>query len=347
MNTERKDYCFPLRFGTTNTSGGTKQMKLSVLSNLYGKKTLDETLGILQKLGVDAAEIGCGGYPGKAHADPEILLNSETEFRKWTDTFKRHGMELSVLSCHGNNVHPDKDVADAFDRDFRNCILLAEKTGIDTVVTFSGCPGDHPGAKYPNWVTCPWPDDFLKVLDYQWNEVLIPYWEKTAKFARDHGVIRIAFELHPGFCCYNTESLLKLRKAVGDTIGVNFDPSHLVWQGMEPASAIRALKGAVYHFHAKDTKIDEINRARIGVLDTKHYGDEINRAWVFRTVGYGHDVAWWKDLVDNLRLCGYDRYASIEHEDSLMSIDEGLEKAVAVMKEVIMRDPKPTEMSWA
>lgn len=322
-------------------------MKLSVLANLYASKPLDEVLGILENLGVGAAEIGCGGFPGKDHADPDILLNDEKAYTQWTDTFKKHNMEISALSCHGNPVHPDREIAENYDKDFRKTILLAEKAGVETVVTFSGCPGDHPGAKYPNWVTCPWPDDYLKILDYQWNDVLIPYWTEAVKFAKEHGVNKIALELHPGFCCYNTESLLKLRAAVGPVIGANFDPSHLVWQGMEPAPAIRMLGDAIHHVHAKDTKIDKINVARAGVLDTKHYSDEINRAWVFRTVGYGHGIDWWKDLVDNLRLVGYDGYLSIEHEDSLMSIDEGLKKAVATMKEVIINDPKPTTMAWA
>ena len=322
-------------------------MKLCVLANLYAKKPLEEVLGIMRDLGVDAVEIGCGGYPGKDHCDPEVLLNDDAKLKEWLGLFDKYGIELAALACHGNPVHPDKKIAEAYDRDFRNACLLAEKVGVDTIITFSGCPGDHPGAKYPNWVTCPWPDDFLAILDYQWNEVLIPYWKEAAAFAKSHGVTHVALELHPGFCCYNTETLLKLRAAVGDVIGANFDPSHLVWQGMEPAAAIRMLGDAIYHVHAKDTKIDEINTARIGVLDTKHYGDEINRAWVFRTVGYGHDAAWWRDLVDNLRLVGYDRVLSIEHEDSLMSIDEGLKKAVGTLKEVIMKDPKPSTMAWA
>ena len=322
-------------------------MKLCVLANLYAKKSLEETLGIMRDLGVDAVEIGCGGYPGKDHCDPEVLLNDDAKLKEWLGLFDKYGIELAALSCHGNPVHPDKKIAESYDRDFRNACLLAEKVGVDTIITFSGCPGDHPGARYPNWVTCPWPEDFLAILDYQWNEVLIPYWKEAGAFAKSHGVTHIALELHPGFCCYNTETLLKLRAAVGDVIGANFDPSHLVWQGMEPAAAIRMLGDAIYHVHAKDTKIDKINAARIGVLDTKHYGDEINRAWVFRTVGYGHDAAWWRDLVDNLRLVGYDRVLSIEHEDSLMSIDEGLKKAVGTLKEVIMKDPKPSTMAWA
>lgn len=322
-------------------------MKLCVLANLYANKPLDEALAILKAKGVEAVEIGCGGYPGKDHADPEVLLNDEKAFEEWIGTFKKYDIELAALASHVNPVHPDKAIAEAGDRDLRNAILLAEKADVETVVTFSGCPGDHPGAKYPNWVTCPWPDDFLAILDYQWNEVLIPYWKDLAAFAEAHNVHKIAIELHPGFCCYNTETLLRLREAVGPVIGANFDPSHLVWQGMEPAAAIRMLKGAIYHVHAKDTKIDAINTARIGVLDTKHYSDEINRAWVFRALGYGHDVSWWKDLVSNLRLAGYDGVLSIEHEDSLMSVDEGLTKAVNVLKEAIMHDPKPGSMAWA
>lgn len=322
-------------------------MKLCVLANLYAKKPLDETLSILKGLGVETVEIGCGGYPGKDHADPDILLHDEAAFADWMATFKKYDMEIAALACHGNPVHPDPEVAASFDRDFRNAVLLAEKAGVNTIITFSGCPGDHPGAKYPNWVTCPWPDDFSKVLEYQWNDVLIPYWKDAASFAASHGVTKIALELHPGFCCYNTESLLRLRAAVGPVIGANFDPSHLVWQGMEPAAVIRMLGEAIHHVHAKDTKIDKLNTAKIGVLDTKHYSDELNRAWVFRTVGYGHDVAWWKDLIDNLRLVGYDGAVSIEHEDSLMSIDEGLKKAVAALNEAIIREPKPTTMAWA
>lgn len=322
-------------------------MKLSVLSNLYGDRPLADVLSHFRDLGVEMVEIGCGGYPGKAHCDPDVLLNDEGKLEEFRGLFAEYGIGICALSCHGNAVHPNKEIAAAFDRDFRNCVLLAEKLGVDTIVTFSGCPGDSPEAKYPNWVTCPWPDDFLKILEYQWNEVLIPYWKEAAAFAEAHNVRRIAFEMHPGFCVYNPETCLKLRKAVSPILGANLDPSHLLWQGIKPGNAIRYLGDAIYHVHAKDTKIDDINTAANGVLDTKHYSDEIHRAWVFRTVGYGHGEEFWRDFVDNLRLVGYDRVLSIEHEDSLMSIDEGLEKAVHFLKPILMRDPKPGTMGWA
>ena len=322
-------------------------MKLSVLANLYHDKTLEETLQTLTALGVHTVELGAGGYPGKAQCNPAELLADEAKYDAFINTLKKYDVTVCALAVHGNALHPDQAIAAAFDSDFRDAVRLAGKMGVDTVITFSGCPGDHDGAKYPNWVTCPWPEDFLAILDWQWNEKLIPYWKEAGAFALANGVSRIAFEMHPGFCVYNPETLLKLRAAVGPVIGANFDPSHLIWQGMDPVAAIRELAGAIYHVHAKDTKIDSYNTAKNGVLDTKHYGDELHRSWIFRTVGYGNNETYWRDLVSNLRLCGYDRVLSIEHEDSLMTLDEGLKKAIDFLNPVIISDPKPTSMAWA
>lgn len=321
-------------------------MKLGVFTVLLGNRNLEDALKYLSDSGVQAVELGAGGYPGKAHIDPDILLKDKSQIDSIKALVDKYGLTISALSCHGNPVHPQKDIALAYHDDFEKTVLLAEKLGIDRVVTFSGCPGDSEGSKYPNWVTCPWPPDFLTILDYQWNDVLIPYWEKASKFAIDHGVDKICFEMHPGFCVYNPETLLRLRKAVGDVIGANFDPSHLFWQGIDPVMAIRELKGAIYHFHAKDTKIDSYNTAVNGVLDTKHYGDEIKRSWVFRSVGYGHDYQVWKDIISNLRMVGYDHVISIEHEDSLMSVNEGLQKAISFLKEV-MAFEKTGDIWWA
>jgi len=320
-------------------------MKLGVFTTLLSNLSLEEALKYFTSLGIEMVEIGTGGYPGNAHANPDVLLNDEAEFKKFMDTIKKYNVEISAFSCHGNPVHPDKETAKYYDEVIRKTILLCEKVGIHQINTFSGCPGDHPGAKYPNWVNCPWPNDYLEILDYQWNEVLIPYWKDLVAFAKEHGVNKIALELHPGFAVYNTDSLLKLREAVGPEIGANLDPSHLIWQGMEPVAVIRKLGDAIFHFHAKDTKIDKYNTAVTGVLDTKGYGDVLNRSWTFRSVGYGNDLVYWKDIISNLRLVGYDYAISIEHEDALMSQNEGLSKAVATLKEAIMTET-PGEMWW-
>ena len=322
-------------------------MKLSVFAVLLADKSLDEACKYLADSGVQAVEIGCGGFPGKAHCNPEELLKDDKKIAEFKNTIEKHGLEIAALSTHGNAVHPDPAVAKVFHDDFVNTVLLAEKLGIDRVITFSGCPGGSPEDKTPNWVTCPWPDDFSHIVEYQWNEVLVPYWKKMTAFAAEHGIKKIAFEMHPGFCVYNPETLMKLRNLVGsDLIGANFDPSHLFWQGIDPVYAIRYLGKAIYFFHAKDTKIDEINTKTHGVLDTKHYGDEIHRSWIFRSVGYGHDYQVWKDMMSALRMVGYDDAISIEHEDSHMTPNEGLQKAIAFLKEVLMYEDKGA-MWWA
>ena len=322
-------------------------MKLSVFAVLLADKTLDEACKYLAESGVQAVEIGCGGFPGKAHCDPVELLKDDKKIAEFKATIEKYGLEIAALSTHGNAVHPDPAIAKTFHDDFVNAVLLAEKLGVDRVITFSGCPGGSPEDKTPNWVTCPWPDDFSNILEYQWNEVLVPYWKKMTAFAAEHGIKKIAFEMHPGFCVYNPETLMKLRKLVGsDLIGANFDPSHLFWQGIDPVAAIRYLGDAVYYFHAKDTKVDELNTAKNGVLDTKHYADEIHRSWIFRSVGYGHGASVWKDMMSALRMVGYDGMISIEHEDSLMTPTEGLEKAIALLKEVMMFEDKGA-MWWA
>jgi sugar phosphate isomerase/epimerase len=321
-------------------------MKVGVLTVPLSGMPLDKALDYLAKLGVEAVEIGTGGFPGNSHCNPEQLLSNKDELKRFKKMFADSGIEIGAFSCHGNPVHPNGEEAKKADNIFCSTVLLAEEMGVGRVVTFSGCPGDRQGAAYPNWVTCPWPEDFLKILDYQWNSVLIPYWTTAGEFAKNHGVDKICLEMHPGFCVYNTETLLKLRKSVGNVIGANFDPSHLFWQGIDPVAAIKALGEAVHYFHAKDCKVDEYNKLVNGVLDTKHYGDELNRSWIFRTIGYGHDVQTWKNIISTLRMVGYDDVISIEHEDGLMSVKEGLEKAVRFLQEIIISE-KPAPMWWA
>jgi sugar phosphate isomerase/epimerase len=321
-------------------------MRLGVLTVPLSGMPVAEALAFLAKQGVQAVEIGTGGAPGNAHLNPVQALENPDILASLRSELDRHGMSISAFSCHGNPVHPNKAVADKDHTDFVNTCKVAQKMGVDTVITFSGCPGDHPGAKYPNWVTCAWPTDYLEILKYQWDEVLIPYWKKAAALAAEYGVTKIALEMHPGFCCYNPRTLLQLREAVGDAIGANFDPSHLYWQGIKPVEALKAMKGAVYHFHAKDTRVDEFNTAVNGTLETTAYDDFLNRGWVFRTIGYGHDQYEWKSIISTLRCIGYDGAISIEHEDGLMSVEEGLVKAIEFLKPILMYEP-PAQMWWA
>ncbi len=322
-------------------------MKVGVFSVLFSNKPLEEALEYIAASGLQAVEIGTGGYPGKAHCNPAELLESEERLSRFKHAIASSGLEISALSCHGNPLHPNKEIARQHHEDFQNTVRLAALLDVKTVITFSGCPGESEHSLNPSWVTCPWPEDFAKVLKWQWEEKVIPYWKEQDRFLKEHGV-RVAIEPHPGFVVYNTETMLQLREQCGDSIGVNFDPSHLFWQNMDPIVGIKQLAkaGALYHFHAKDTGIDRENTASNGVLDTKSYRDELNRSWIFRTVGYGHGEETWKQIISTLQLVGYDGVISIEHEDSLMSVDEGFQKASAFLNNLIIKE-RLGEIWWA
>ena len=322
-------------------------MKLGVLTVLFAQKSFEEALDHIAASGLEMVELGTGAYATSAHCDPHSLLTDADALHRFQEALASRKLGISALSAHGNPLHPNQVSALAHQEALRTAIRLAQKLGLDTVNCFSGCPGDSDQAMWPNWVTCPWPPDFLEVLNWQWDQKVIPYWRETAKYAADHGV-RLAFEMHPGFVVYNPETLLKLRSACGDNIGANFDPSHLFWQGIDPIEAIRVLgvEKTIYHVHAKDTQVLQANVRVNGVLDTKHYNDELNRAWIFRTVGYGHDALFWKDFVSVLRMVGYDGTLSIEHEDSLLSVEEGFQKAVSLLKSVLLSEPVG-KMFWA
>jgi sugar phosphate isomerase/epimerase len=318
-------------------------MKIGVFTALLSQMPLREVLERLKALDIDTVELGTGNYPGDAHCKLSMLQNKEL-LAEFKDVLSDSGASISALSCHGNPLHPDKDRAQAAREVSRNTILLAEKLGVPVVVDFSGCPGDSLNATAPNWVTCPWPPDYLDVLEWQWSEIVTPYWLDHAAFARDHGV-KIAVEMHPGFVVYSPETMLRLRSITGPTVGCNYDPSHMFWQGIDPVAAIRVLGNAIFHVHAKDTQMYSANLPRTGVLDTKPYTDERNRSWIFRTCGYGHGSEWWKEFASTLRMMGYDNVLSIEHEDSLLSPEEGLRKAALFLNEIVIKE-QPATAWW-
>ncbi len=320
-------------------------MKIGVFDPIFGGLELEPMLDRIRDAGIEAIEIGAGNYPGDNHCKPKELLGDDAARQRFADAIASRGLEISALSCHGNPIHPNRERAAKDDAVFRDTVRLAEALGVDRINLFSGCPGDGPDARQPNWVTCAWPPEFKEIVDWQWDEVVIPYWREAGAFAEGHGV-KLGFEMHPGFVVYNPKTLLRLRDAVGPVIGANLDPSHLFWQGIDPIAAIRALGDAIFHVHAKDTALDPYNVAVNGVLDLESYRDVGKRSWVFRSVGDGHDLLFWKRFVSALRVVGYDHVLSIEHEDSLASTEEGLTRAVATLKAAVLGEPA-TAMWWA
>lgn len=322
-------------------------MKLGMLTVMMADQPVEKVLDLMKRYKMEAAEFYSGAMFPNSHCNPDELLGDAGKLKKFEKMLSDRGMFISALSCHGNPLHPDPKIGPAHAEGIKKTILLAERLGVDRIIGFAGCPAGCEKDTMPNWVHEPWPDWFPEMLKWQWEKKLIPFWKEMAAFARGHKVKHICFEIHPGDMVYNPEALLKLRSAVGEEICCNYDPSNIEWQGLDTLAVILALGGDVIkHVHAKDCKTYRKNADINGTLDPKPYGDELHRSWNFRTVGWGHGIDYWTQFMINLRMIGYDYVLSIEHEDSLFSAGEGLEKAVSYLNNILLRE-KPGPMTWA
>src|SRR5216684_129562 len=222
----------------------------------------------------------------------DALLDSAAVRRQFAASLADHGIALSALYCSGNPVHPGEHGSRHREITHKT-IALAGLMGVERVVMMSGCPGG-PGDANANWVTTCWPPEMATILAYQWDDVLIPFWRDLAAYANAHGVTKLCPELHAHQNVYSVDTFFRLRDAVGDTVGVNFDPSHLMWMGADPLAAIAALGDSIYHVHAKDTRIEAPALARDGRIEIRPAEDVAHRAWSYVTLGHGHDETWWR-----------------------------------------------------
>ncbi|MFB6173792.1 MAG: sugar phosphate isomerase/epimerase family protein [Halobacteriales archaeon] len=322
-------------------------MDIGVLTVVLGDEPLEDTLEYLSGLGVGAVELGCGGFVGEDHLPRGEYLDDEDARAELLDLVGSYDLRISAISTHNNPLHPDEERRERAQRELREAIRLADQLGVENVCGFSGLPAGGPDDEVPNWVTAPWPTEHHEAHQYQWEEVAIPAWSELAEHAADHGV-NVCIEMHPNMLVYEPTGMVRLREETNEYIGANFDPSHLFWQGIDITEAIRFLgdHDAIHHFHAKDTALYEANARVKGYLDTTPYTEEPDRSWLFRSIGYGHGEEFWKDVVSTLRMVGYEDALSIEHEDSLTSGREGLEKAVDVLDRAVF-DTQPGEAYWA
>lgn len=322
-------------------------MKLGVFTPLFNNLNFDEMIEAVAKRGLETVEIGTGGSPGNAHCDIDKLLVSSDERREYLAKLQDKGLEISAFSCHNNPVSPNKEEATEAGELLRKTIKLASLMNVPVVNGFSGIPAGNETDTAVNWPVLPWPTEYGDIYNYQWEKKLIPYWKDINQASESAGV-KIGIELHGDFSAHTPYTMLKLRDAAGKAIGCNLDPSHLWWQGIDPVGAIKILgkENAIHHFHAKDTFLDQDNINMYGLTDMQPYGNVQSRSWTFRSVGCGHSIQEWSDIISALRLYGYDYVLSIEHEDPLMSIDEGFDRAVTNLKSIMIKN-QPTDMWWA
>jgi sugar phosphate isomerase/epimerase len=310
-------------------------MKIGLNTDSLGRLTLDQALDLAAELGIDCVEFPTGGWSPAPHVDLDRLVESDAARRELLASVRDRGLAISALTCNGNQLDPVSG-AD-HDAVTRKTIALARQLEVDRVVLMSGCPGG-PGDRWANWITVAWPPETAEVLRYQWDDVVIPYWRYLTAYATDQGVTKLCIELHGQQVVYNVPTLLRLREAAGPVVGANYDPSHLMWMGADPIAAIDALGDAIYHVHAKDTRLEPERQALTSRLETTPNSEVDARSWNYVTLGYGHDAAFWRSFCLALRRAGYDDVLSIEHEDASMTPAEGVRESVALLRRALTRE---------
>jgi sugar phosphate isomerase/epimerase len=309
-------------------------MKIGMNTDSLGSLSFEAVLDAAAELGLDCVEFATGNWSSAPHIDIDALLRSAKARDAFTGAVRARGLSISALTCNGNSLHPGAS-GRAHDKVVRKTIELAPQIGVDHVILMSGCPGAK-GDKHPNWITVAWPPETTEILEWQWNEVVIPYWRELVKFSASKKIRHLCLELHGGQNVYNVETLFRLRKAAGDIVGVNFDPSHLLWMGADPIAAIEALGPAIFHVHAKDTRIDKRLAGLNSRIETKTSDRARERSWNYVTLGYGEDESFWREFCLALRRVGYDSALSIEHEDMMLSPMEGMRKSVDLLRGVAL-----------
>ena len=291
-----------------------------------------EMLDFCVQQGVSAVEIGTGNWSAAPHIDLDAMLDSESHRTRWVDELRRRNLTLCALNCSGNPLAYEKDRA-VTEKTFR----LAELLGVKKIVMMSGLPAGCKGDQTPVWITTSWPPETQDILRYQWEDVAIPQWCEIARLARSCGVERIALENHAMQLVHTPETLLRLRREIGDIIGMNLDPSHLFWMGGDPIAAAKLLgeHNALYHLHGKDSRPEPGRIEPNGYLDTKPIEAYARRSWNYVAVGRGHDTNWWRQFFAAARQAGYDEYVSLEMEDMSLSVEEGHLYSLNTLKEAL------------
>jgi sugar phosphate isomerase/epimerase len=312
-------------------------MRMSLVTDCLGFMSIEEMADTAVSLGYETLEFACGNWSKAPHVDLDNLLESSIQREKIVSALESRGLSIEVLNCSGNQLAPNEEGREhqiVVEKTFR----LAELLGVKAINMMSGLPGGGPGDTTPNWITTSWPPINNEILDWQWNEIALPYWEKAVKQAKEHGIEKIALENHGSQLVYNPETLFKLRNHIGEMVGMNFDPSHLFWMGGNPILSLRKLGSAIYHVHAKDVRIEKGFVDTDGVLDTKTIDRFADRSWNYVALGHGHDTSWWKEFFSVLSMVGYDGPVSLEMEDLTMDPLTALKKSTNVFKEALPKD---------
>jgi len=267
-------------------------MQIGILTGPFGNEPLEHVIEFAGKEGFDALEVASG--PGGGHVDFLNLTDARAdEIKKLLAANK---VAISSLAWYTNMT----DVAgrEQVTKNFRALVDAAEKLGVGVVCTLAGMPVEG--------------KDKLKTIAEDCAAVFPPLCE----YAAEKG-IKIALENWYATCLQGLAQFDRMFECVpNENFGLNFDPSHLMWQGIDYISAVRRYSKRIFHTHAKDTEVrDE---------DLAYYGSQMGGWWRYVIPGLGR--VKWGEYIAALRRNGYNGVLSIEHEDGALGREEGFIK---------------------
>lgn len=296
-------------------------MRVGLFTDALADRPLAEALDWLAATVPDVrdVEIGTGGYSPAPHANATALLASESERRRWLEVIEGRGFRLAALNASGNPLERSGD-----DDALRAAIRLAPLVGVDRVVCMSGGSTRVAGGA--------WFPGLEEALEREWSGRVLPYWEDVGRLARsERDDLLLCLELEPGAAVFNV-STFERAATVAPNLAVNLDPSHLFWQAMDPLAVIGRLGGRIGFAHGKDTVLHGDAVALDGVLQRTE-----TPTWEYATVGRGQDAGWWSEFADALTAVGYDGVVSIEHEDPIVTAEDGIVEAARVLRRATAR----------
>jgi sugar phosphate isomerase/epimerase len=243
--------------------------------------------------------------PG-SHLDAGAVGDAELEqIQKLLAT---HSVQISSLACYVLLTGAGAERAAQARQALERAIDLAARLGVDTVCTLAGFPAE--GKDRARTIAEDLPTVFRPLLD----------------MAGQRGV-RLALENWFQTNIQHLDHWRAIFDAVPDAhFGLNFDPSHLDWQGIDVTAAVREFHERIFHVHAKDVAVDPTKLARVGYLG--------GGWWRYTLPGYGR--IRWGEFITQLRLAGYDGVLSIEHEDAAFPAEEGFIKAARYLNTLVL-----------
>ena len=318
---------------------------ITLASGQFGDMDLESLCQLCQKIGYDGIELAT-----HAHFDVDRALENPSYVPWVKETLAKYGLKCYAISAHltGQCVgdiwdprldnfapsaisgQPEKIREWAIEQ-MKRTVKAADMLNVKVINGFTGSPIWAWWYSYPQTTRKMIEDGYQLIYDL-WTPIFDVFDEYDIKFALEVHPTEIAFDY------YSTEALLK-RFHYRDTLGINYDPSHLVWQGVNELTFLRDFANRIYHVHAKDVKMFKNEKA--GILGSHiDFGDS-RRKWNFVSVGHG-DVDF-DGIIRELNIAGYKGPISVEWEDSEMEREFGVTEAYQYINKINFQ---PSEVAF-